>query len=159
MQLFTEERACIIKAVGEDVVDIQHVGSTAIPNICAKPLIDIAIGAIEYSNADCWENAMATIGYDYPDDIGIPNHRIYGRDKDTRRFLIHVVTYQSQRWNSLIEFRDQLLSSAEIALEYEKAKISAIAKYPTVRSDDTNEKSKFIEAVLLGCGFNGNDSK
>jgi GrpB-like predicted nucleotidyltransferase (UPF0157 family) len=147
--LYEEERLRLRSVLPSDARDIQHVGSTAVPGLRAKPIIDIAIGARGHTLADDWQGALAALGYDYPGDIGIPGHRIYGRDPGIRRFLVHVVDFGGPRWKDLLRFRDLLRSDPELARDYEAVKAEAAAKFPTgKRSDYTNAKSRFIEAVL-----------
>jgi len=112
------------------------------------PIIDIAIAAQHHTLADEWQNAMASLGYDYPGDIGLPGDRIYGRDCDIRRFLAHVVDANGLQWSRYIYFRDRLRANSELAKDYEALKLDAAAKYPTGRSSYTHAKSSFIEKVL-----------
>lgn len=146
---FEEERLRLRSVLPPDVVDIQHVGSTAVVGIEAKPIIDIAVAAHSYRLADDWRGAMESLGYDYPGDIGIPDHRIYGRDRDVRRFLVHVVDAYGPRWRQLLRFRDLLRADAALAAAYEAVKAEAAAKYPTgPRSGYTSAKAEFIERAL-----------
>lgn len=147
--LFEEERRKLRLVLPPEAVDIQHVGSTAVPGLRAKPIIDIAIAATSYRLADEWQEAMASLGYDYPGDIGIPDHRIYGRDPDTRRFLVHVVDADGHRWRDLLRFRDLLRQDPTLAAAYEAVKEDAVSRHPTgPRSSYTNAKAEFIERVL-----------
>ena len=145
---FEAERARLRGALAAEAMDIQHIGSTAVPGIRAKPIIDIAIAARAYTAADGWQDQMASLGYDYPGDIGIPEHRIYGRDRDVRVFLVHVVDGDGMRWRNFIQFRDRLLSDRPLALEYEALKLDAAKEYPVGRGRYTDVKASFIDRVL-----------
>jgi GrpB-like predicted nucleotidyltransferase (UPF0157 family) len=148
-RLFAAERTRLRSVLSSDVLDIQHVGSTAVPGLRAKPIIDIAIAARHHTLADAWQEPMASLGYDFPGDIGIPDHRIYGRDPGIRRFLIHVVDAGGSRWSQFIQFRDRLRADPQLAAQYEAVKAAAAARYPTgVRSQYSAAKSSFIETVL-----------
>lgn len=147
--LFERERQRILLVLSSSARDVQHVGSTAIPGIRAKPIIDIVIAAPSYMMADDWQEAMSSLGYDYPGDIGIPEHRIYGRDRDKRRFLVHVVDADGAQWKRLVGFRDALLSDATLATDYEKLKMKAAAKHAIgPRGMYTDEKAGFIAQVM-----------
>jgi GrpB-like predicted nucleotidyltransferase (UPF0157 family) len=99
--------------------------------------------------ADQWQDAMASLGYDYPGDIGIPDHRIYGRDPDIRRFLVHVVDSDGTRWREFLRFRDLLITDPRLAAEYEAVKLGVAKKHPTgLRSKYTEAKGGFIADVL-----------
>ena len=147
---FAQERDRLRVVLPPDAVEIQHVGSTAVSGLAAKPIIDIAIGAVSYRLADEWQQAMSSLGYDYPGDIGLPEHRIYGRDADVRRFLVHVVGWGGPQWQAYIRFRARLIADPRLAAEYEAVKTRAARQYPVgPRSQYTAAKSAFIDAVLL----------
>ena len=147
-RLFQEEKSRIASVADGRALTIEHIGSTAVPRIKAKPVIDIAIAIADLSIADDLAAAMATIGYDYPGDIGIPDHRIFGRDKDVRRYLVHVLEHAVYRWSDLISFRDILRTNARLAHEYEQLKLDAVAQHPTDRAQYTESKSQFVQRIL-----------
>jgi GrpB-like predicted nucleotidyltransferase (UPF0157 family) len=92
---------------------------------------------------------MASLGYDYPGAIGIPDHRIYGRDPGIRRFLVHVVDVDGLLWRQFLHFRDLLIADPQMAAEYEAVKLAAATKYPTgMRSWYTDAKAGHIVRVL-----------
>jgi GrpB-like predicted nucleotidyltransferase (UPF0157 family) len=148
-RLFEQERLRLRSALPRDAIDIQHIGSTAVRGLRAKPIIDIAVGARTYTMAEQWLEVMASLGYDYPGDIGIPDHRIYGRDLVIRRFLVHVVDVGGTRWRQFIRFRDLLIANPKLAAEYEAVKVDAAKKHPTgMRSRYTEAKAGYIDEVL-----------
>jgi GrpB-like predicted nucleotidyltransferase (UPF0157 family) len=148
-RLFEEERLKLRSVLPASAVDIQHVGSSAVPGLRAKPIIDIAVAALRHTLADDWQEAMATLGYDYPGDIGIPDHRIYGRDRDVRRFLVHVVDAEGGRWRDFLRFRDLLRKDRTLAAVYEGVKTEAAERFATgLRSHYTGAKAQFIEHTL-----------
>jgi GrpB-like predicted nucleotidyltransferase (UPF0157 family) len=130
-RLFEEERQRLRSVLPLEVTEIEHIGSTAVPGLRAKPIIDIAVAARSHTLADDWQDAMASLGYDYPGDIGISDHRIYGRDRDARRFLVHVVDAGGQRWRDLLRFRDLLRDDPRLRSDYEALKADAAARFPT----------------------------
>ena len=133
----------------QEALEIQHVGSTAVPDLRAKPIVDIAIAATDHRLADEWQVAMSSLGYDYPGDIGIPAHRIFGRDPGVRRFLVHVVDAEGQRWRDLLRFRDSLRKDHRLAAAYETVKQEAASRHATgPRGGYTQAKAEFIERVL-----------
>lgn len=148
-RLFEEERRKLRSVLPPEALDIQHVGSTAVPGLRAKPIIDIAVAARDHTLADDWPDAMASVGYDFPGDIGIPDHRIYGRDPGVRRFLVHVVDAEGPRWRQFIRFRDLLLADPKLAQEYEAVKLDAAKRFPTgTRGRYTDAKAGYIDRVL-----------
>ena len=146
--LYENERGRLREVLPAEALDIQHVGSTAVPGVKAKPIIDIAVAAKGHRLADDWRDAMASLGYDYPGDIGIHDHRIYGRDPGVRRFLIHVVDAGGHRWDDFLRFRDLLRGDPDLAGAYQAVKEQAAARYPDGRGRYTTAKAEFIERVL-----------
>jgi len=133
---------------GDISLAIEHVGSTSVPNMVAKPIVDIAIGVAILGNADKLIPGMESIGYDYPGDVGIPDDRIFGRDPGFRKFLVHVVVFESARWNDYINFRDSLREDVNIAAEYERLKTKIVEEHPEGRGKYAELKSGFINKVL-----------
>ena len=149
-QLFQEEKARIEAVVGEHIrAMIEHVGSTAIPGIRAKPIIDIAIAVADLSVSDALVPAMTSIGYDYPGDIGIPDHRIFGRDREVRRFLVHVLEHERYRFGAnSSHFAIRSGQTRRCAREYERVKLAAVTHHPTGRAQYNEFKAQFVADVL-----------
>ncbi|HTU61401.1 MAG TPA: GrpB family protein, partial [Polyangiales bacterium] len=70
---YAEERERILLAGGGQIEGIEHVGSTSVPGMCAKPVIDVAVAISSLDFVEELVPGMASIGYDYPGDIGTPN--------------------------------------------------------------------------------------
>ncbi len=145
---FTAESKKLIDVCGSHILAIEHVGSTSIPSMVAKPIVDILIGVEALTDAELMIPGMESVGYDYPGDIGIPDDRIFGRDPGFRKYLVHVVVINSTRWNRYIDFRDALRQNLKLADEYRKLKTAIVEKYPEGRAKYTELKSDFISRVL-----------
>ena len=136
--------------LGSVAVDIQHIGSTSIRTISAKPIIDIAIAVNDYelilSKRDELEKAEIVFRFDErPDQLLF----VMGDfEKDTRSHHIHVVLYGSDEWNNYINFRDYLNSNTEAAREYEAVKLSLAEQYPDDRIAYTDGKQEVIDRLL-----------
>ena len=130
-------------------VSIEHVGSTAIPGIMAKPIIDIAVGLIDSESFDLITSILEKHGYIYLANRGEITRRIFIKTCDNiRTHHIHVEEYGKQNWINHVEFRNKLLSSTHLKKEYETLKIELSKKYATNREKYTSEKSEFIQKVL-----------
>ena len=136
--------------LGSVAVDIQHIGSTSIRTISAKPIIDIAIAVNDYelilSKRDELEKAEIVFRFDErPDQLLF----VMGDfEKDTRSHHIHVVLYGSDEWNNYINFRDYLNSNIEAAREYEAVKLRLAEQYPDDRIAYTDGKQEVIDRLL-----------
>jgi GrpB-like predicted nucleotidyltransferase (UPF0157 family) len=148
---FEQEKKRLMQSIGTWTADIQHVGSTAVPGLSAKPVIDIMIGVKSLQEADlyCIEK-IVELGYDYLAiyEKEAPERRYFQKNApDGRRtHQIHLVKIDSPWWKRHLLFRDYLLSHPEIAKEYEKLKQTLACQYT-----DTNEyaqaKTSFIRGI------------
>ena len=148
---FEKEKGILLQTIGDWVQDIQHVGSTAIPGLSAKPVIDIMIGVRSLEEADQYcVPRLKALGYDYIHkyEVELPNRRYFQKTskQGARTHQIHLVEINSEWWERHLLFRDYLRSHPEIAKEYEQLKKSLAEKY-----SDTNEyanaKTSFIRAI------------
>jgi len=129
-------------------IDIQHIGSTAIRSIAAKPIIDIVVGVLEFDqilkmNPELEEHGFIFRGQD------LPNQYLYVcGDEDSRTHHIHVVIYDSVYWNNYINMRDYLNCHEEEAREYSELKERLANEYPEDRNTYTEKKSALIDEIL-----------
>lgn len=131
--------------------DIQHIGSTSITGIKAKPIIDIAVGVISFEKLDTFLPELESFGV-YK-SVGQPfdNIVLFSRDdpeSGCRVNNIQAVIYNSDEWNSHILFRDYMNSHPDKAHEYEKIKIVAAEKFSESVSAYTEYKNSFIEKCI-----------
>lgn len=148
---FEQEKAILLQAIGDWVQDIQHVGSTAIPGLSAKPVIDIMIGVRSLEEADRYcVSRIQNLGYDYIQkyEIELPNRRYFQKTSRTgeRTHQIHLVEINSDWWKRHLLFRDYLRSHPEVAKEYERLKQS-LAKEHTDTNAYANAKTSFIRKI------------
>jgi GrpB-like predicted nucleotidyltransferase (UPF0157 family) len=146
-QEFLLERTRIIDAVGDHILETQHVGSTAIPGVPAKPVLDILVGVEDFNEARACVGPLENIGYCYRGEYGIP-HRHYFVKGDPRTHHLHMVERDSAHWALTMAFRDFLRRDSESANAYAEAKQSLAAKYSRDRAAYQREKDKVIERLL-----------
>ncbi|HEY0122688.1 MAG TPA: GrpB family protein [Rhizobium sp.] len=144
------EEAAIRRVLGDLAVDIQHIGSTSIPSIKAKPIIDIAVGVKRFNDGLSCIMPMEKIGYDYAGNQIVPDDHIFGRGikGETRTHLVHIVEYGGINWNRWILFRDRLRASPDLAQAYEMLKIDLAGKYAENRAAYTEAKRAFVDSVV-----------
>jgi len=145
---FSEEAARIKAALGDRVLAIEHYGSTSVPGLRAKPIIDIQIGVVDIRDGLGFIEPMAGLGYDYAGDQGIPEHHIFGRGV-ARTHLAHVVVFGGEQWRRSLRFRDRLRSELDVRAEYEALKLE-LATTTVSRGAYTAGKSAFVERVSTG---------
>ena len=134
--------------LGDTAVDIQHVGSTSIKGIYAKPIIDLVIGVNDFAdilakNALLEENGFIYRGQDLPGQ-----HLYICGEGEIRTHHIHVVIYQDTNWNNYLTMRNYLNSHPEDANRYSDLKRSLGEKYADDRNAYTAMKEDFIDSIL-----------
>lgn len=129
-------------------VDIEHVGSTAIRTICAKPIIDIAVGVKDPGDILKFNDQLLAEGFIFRGE-DIPGQYLYVLgDEDSRTHHIHVVKYDSVEWNNYINMRDYLNSHEEDARRYSELKERLALQFPSDRNKYTEMKSELISEIL-----------
>ena len=146
-----EKTIALLKDLLEDVaVDVQHVGSTAIKNICAKPIIDIAVGVNDLDNIKPYINLLADNGIMFrKEDVKEQLLFVMGDfEQEFRTHHIHVVEWNSQAWNNYINFRDYLNAFPECAKEYDTLKKKLMLEFANDRGNYTAGKQELIGKLL-----------
>lgn len=141
-------RSRIVPVLGALVTAIEHVGSTAVPGLAAKPIIDIDV--VLHSAASLPEaiRRLGTLGYEHRGDLGVPGreafrrppndvpHHLYVHGPDSREFLRHIT------------FRNYMRANPEDAQAYERLKRMLAQKYRHERESYNQAKTEFVEAIL-----------
>jgi GrpB-like predicted nucleotidyltransferase (UPF0157 family) len=146
-QAFAEEAARIRAAVGADIIALEHYGSTSVPGLSAKPIIDLLIGVADLSVADRHAPAMIALGYDDAGDGGVEGHRIFGKGA-ARTHLAHFVVHDGPEWIAALQFRDRLRADPALRDAYGRLKAQLVAEHPTDRAAYTAGKAAFVQAAL-----------
>ena len=131
-------------------VKIEHVGSTSVESIKAKPIIDIVIGTDDFVRILEKDGQLKKEGFILRQDER-PEQLLYVRgdlDDDFITHHIHVVLIDSSQWHNYLNFRDYLNSNAEVAKEYESLKEELSLLYADDRKSYTEAKSEFISRLL-----------
>ncbi len=148
---FAAEAARLRVALGAAAQRIEHVGSTAVPGLDGKPVLDIAIAVANDADADFCIAPMQTLGYAYRGPYGDdPRRRYYVRDDDAGVRLVHVHLYvlPAAAWHEKLAFRDALLADPELALSYaaEKRRIAEAVGWE--KEAYSIAKGPFVQRVL-----------
>lgn len=148
VQLYEHEKEWEIEAqntivrlkgiLGDVIRDIQHVGSTSILTIKAKPIIDIAIAVDKFDDILVYEKELKDAGFYYrpnaqaslPDQLLFACGNFYEGTGDLQTHFIHVVLWESMDWINYINFRDYLNKTPSAAKEYEELKVSLAQQAP-----------------------------
>lgn len=148
-QRFLTEREPLQKAIGSWATGgIHHVGSTAIPGLDAKPIIDILVGveSLEASRA-CFD-PVAKLGYLYAPYRADEMHWFCKPHPSRRTHHLHLVPTDSSRFRDKLAFRDRLRTDPAVAAEYAALKRELAARFSDDREAYTDAKAEFIRRVL-----------
>jgi GrpB-like predicted nucleotidyltransferase (UPF0157 family) len=119
-ELFERERLALAPVFDGEAVAIEHIGSTAVPGLCAKPIVDVLVGLRELRVTDDHIAAMDALGYAYLGEHGLPG-RLFFR-KDPRTHHVHVVEHGGEIWERQLTFRDALRSDRDERRRYDEFK-------------------------------------
>ncbi|WP_242272649.1 GrpB family protein [Bacillus cereus group sp. BfR-BA-01310] len=143
---FLKEKQLIEEQIGEYIMVIHHIGSTSIPHLSAKPIIDIAIELNDFANGiECIEK-LEQLNYKYRKDV-LPE-RYYFNKGEPRTHQIHMY----EQWNPyLIEqlsFRDYLKDNKTARMQYEQLKIQLSQANPNDKHKYAEDKTSFVKSIL-----------
>jgi GrpB-like predicted nucleotidyltransferase (UPF0157 family) len=147
-RLFAEEEERIRGAIGEYVLDIQHVGSTAIPGMAAKPILDIAVAVASFEEAFVCVAPMEHIGYEYCGENGIPRRHYFVKRSPLTTHHVHINERGSRNWENQVIFRDYMSAHPQAIEAYIALKEGLAKQFPRDREAYTNGKAQFIEHIL-----------
>jgi GrpB-like predicted nucleotidyltransferase (UPF0157 family) len=133
------------------VVTIEHIGSTSVPGLAAKPVIDVLLGARSLADIESKIKPLSEIGYSYVPkyEREIPMRRYFVMSSATSlRVHVHGVELNSRLWQEHLAFRDRLRADANLCAEYQSLKLRLAEEFADDKSAYTAAKSPFIQAVL-----------
>ncbi len=136
------------------IIDIQHVGSTAIPEMAAKPIIDIQIAVPSLEEMKIIAvPALQKLGYEYWEENPDPTRIFFVKGMppfgEKRTHHVHIVEPTSTHWSGKINFRNYLIAHPDIAKEYQALKIKLAQQHRDDREEYTKAKGEFINRILL----------
>jgi GrpB-like predicted nucleotidyltransferase (UPF0157 family) len=146
---YKKEETLLYSLIGKHVLDIQHVGSTSIEGLDAKPIIDIAVAVRSLDDAENFRVILEDAGYLYRGNAGIEGHVLFVKGNEAiRTHHIHIEELNSTSWKNHIYFRDYLRLHRELVEEYLKLKKELAKKFSDERESYTASKDEFIKTVL-----------
>ncbi len=150
-KLYEKEKETLLKKIPNIILEISHGGSTVIPGIPAKPIIDIFV-AVSYLNKaknNTLKKNLEKMGYEY-----------YGEDRGNERILytkggseikthhLHFVKKDGEEWKKHILIKEYFLKNPRVAQKYAKLKTSLAKKYPNDREKYTHGKDTFLKSII-----------
>jgi GrpB-like predicted nucleotidyltransferase (UPF0157 family) len=149
VSLFNDEKKKIVEVLGNKGIAIEHIGSTSVKGLVAKPIIDIAVAVKELGETDSFVDSLQSIGYEYVPKAEFPKRRFF-RKGEWRKGTHHLHVYEimSVEWRKNLLFRDYLRKHPDKLHQYAKLKGNLAAMHPDDRTTYTNEKAPFIQEII-----------
>ena len=147
---FDAEAARIRGALGARALHVEHVGSTSVPGMLAKPVIDVTVAVDSVAAADACVAPLTALGYEYRGMHGDdPARRYYVLDRDGRRAVqVHVWILPTPAWGRHLGFRDLLRRRPDLAEAYAREKRRVAEEVAWDKAAYSEAKGPFIERVL-----------
>ncbi|MDP3934738.1 MAG: GrpB family protein [Candidatus Giovannonibacteria bacterium] len=145
--LYKEEAQKIREVLGDSLWDIQHIGSTAIPNIKAKPIIDIAVMLNSFDNVHIMIKKLSEIDFIY-DQQKSSSERYFFVKYGINKYHLSLTIPTTSYWRRQILFRNYLIKHSEAAKEYEKLKQALLKKNIDRSTGYIDGKSDFVSKIL-----------
>jgi GrpB-like predicted nucleotidyltransferase (UPF0157 family) len=150
-RLAQEETLRLLQALEKKLVEVHHIGSTAIPGIHAKPIIDLMPVVRTIGTLDEQQSALQRLGYEYWGEYGIPGRRYCTFDDPAtgrRKFQLHCFELGSEEIARHLAFRDYLRANPLLATEYDAEKRRCRGIHPDDSHAYSDAKADWIGAQL-----------
>lgn len=142
---FEAERVRLIEAIECSRSAVEHIGSTSVPGLSARPMIDIMVGLERWPDR-ATSYRISERGYRDRGKAGVDGRRFYlGPNSE---YHLHVTLFGSTYWDDRLAFRDALRADSSLSAEYSALKAHLALQYPESRADYVSGKTEFITAVL-----------
>lgn len=152
--LFDCAAAELREAIGSEALEIHHVGSTSVPGLAAKPILDILVGIRDFDSAKELAPKIEEVGYEYRAGEEIPDRHYFRRRRGlARTHHLSLALPTSHHFRVTVAFRDALRSDAALAREYGELKQRLAERYERNRQAYLDGKAAFVQRVLetVGC--------
>ncbi|MFZ6677089.1 GrpB family protein [Undibacterium sp. Tian12W] len=149
--LFLEAKSELLAAFTPVAVSMEHIGSTSVPGLAAKPVIDVLLGAGSLQEIEANIPALAKLGYVYVPkyEQELPMRRYFVKSPaDSLRIHLHAVVTGSPFWNEHLAFRDILRTDAQLCSQYQALKLQLAQAHANDKAAYSEAKGPFIQAAL-----------
>lgn len=146
--LYAAERARLVAALGEQLTRIEHVGSTSVPGLAAKPIVDIELYVRQLEPMDPFRAPLEALGYVFQFDPEMPDLHYFGWPAERpRRYHLHISQHGSQHLIRVVAVRDYLRAHPAEADAYAAVKRALTAARPGDRDAYVAGKHDFVQAL------------
>jgi GrpB-like predicted nucleotidyltransferase (UPF0157 family) len=149
--IFEEEAKRLRKALGDNCLQIHHIGSTSVPGLAAKPIIDIIPVVKDCRLSDMAIQGMKDLGYDFKGEFGIPFRRFFCKPG----YNVHIYEEGSSEIDRHLKFRDYLRHNAQKRDQYAHIKQELAQQFPNDKIAYILGKDPFIQTIDQASGYQG----
>ena len=142
---FEEESSHLKSVITEGLVEVHHIGSTSVPSLAAKPIIDLMPEVVDVGVLDKFDYAMEQLGYSVKGELGIPGRRFYLKGLIERTHHVHAFESGSEGLMRHLAVRDFLRRSPDEAAAYAKLKLELAARFPNDNDGYCDGKHEFVQ--------------
>jgi GrpB-like predicted nucleotidyltransferase (UPF0157 family) len=150
-QLFEREKTRLLTIFPNAFPGIEHIGSTAVPLLSAKPVVDLMAGVPSLAEADAILPILCSNGYVTSAEFNatlVDRRWLMRHSKGHRTHHLHLVIYEGSEWQNRLMFRDALRASAETRSRYENLKVKLMKDAGSDREAYTSMKTDFVKETL-----------
>lgn len=146
--IYEEEKAMILRAIGNKMIAIEHIGSTAVLGLSGKPIIDIMVAVRRLADAEECVEPLRAISYDYRPEASTTDRLFFNKGPPEAHRHLHVTEKGSNSWQEHLLFRNFLRSHPDVARQYYELKEELAARFRYDREAYTEAKTPFINSVV-----------
>jgi GrpB-like predicted nucleotidyltransferase (UPF0157 family) len=149
---FVEERVRLAAALSHEPCEIEHIGSTAVPGLVAKPILDIGMATTSAVRVETITPALERLGYVYRGDAGSAGGHVFVAEitQLVRTHHVHVVWRNDPQWDAYLTFRDFLRATPAAVEAYAREKRALAARFPSNRKAYSLAKGEIIRRLFAG---------
>lgn len=145
--MFNNEKIVLAQILNDELISIHHIGSTSVPGLIAKPIIDILIVVKDINKINDYDAALELIGYEAKGENGIPNRRYFQKGGDNRTHYLHIYELNDINITRHIAFRDYLIAHPEQANRYADKKIELVRQNVTAIEAYIEGKDDLVKKI------------
>jgi len=146
---FEREAIEIRRSLGALLRDVQHIGSTAVPGLPAKPILDIGVALPSADAGTACAPGLASLGYRYVEDLGhLGGHFFIKGEADTSTHHLHAVAEDDVQWLGYLTLRDHLRADPDARARYRAVKLELAAAHPNDRDAYLRGKTRIVLQLI-----------
>ena len=147
---FEQEKQLILHQLQDPSIKIEHIGSTAIPDLISKPIIDMILGleSIDLKDIENLISKLEQLGYQYMHDFNGRHFLAKGPESKRTHHLNLVIHNDPIQWQEKIQFRELLIANPDLRQAYQDQKLELQSQFANNRQQYTKRKSEFIQSLI-----------